>query len=255
MCAKVGRMISRLGEPNFAGALGEALRGTAAFDYCVVFGYSGDKRPLALHDDFPPDRHRIHVADYLEGPYILDPFFLASQDPGRRGLYRLSDIAPDRFYQGEYFKSYYGQTGLAEEIGYLVSASDNLTLVLSLMRREKRFSAVEFRHLAALWPVVDAAARQHWGKLKHPLGDGQDGIEARIRDAFRSIGEGVLTPREREVVEFTLKGYSADAAGKALGISPGTIRIHRRNIYAKLRISSQGELFSAFLAAIMRKSE
>ena len=32
-----------------------------------------------------------------------------------------------------------------------------------------------------------------------------------------------------------------------LGISPGTVRIHRRNIYAKLRINSQGELFSKFI--------
>ncbi len=228
MYATVGRLIACLGEPEFPRALGDVLRQTATFDDCVVFGDSGDKRPLALYNDFLPDRHRVHVSDFLEGPYILDPFFLASQDPERRGLYRLSDIAPDRFYQGEYFKSYYRQTGLAEGIGYLVSISESLTLVLSMMRRQRRFSAVEFRHLAALWPVVDAAARQHWGRLKHPLADGQDDIEGRIRDAYRSIGEGVLTPREREVVEFTLKGYSADAAGKALGISPGTIRIHRR---------------------------
>ncbi|MGR3700268.1 MAG: LuxR C-terminal-related transcriptional regulator, partial [Roseovarius sp.] len=41
-----------------------------------------------------------------------------------------------------------------------------------------------------------------------------------------------------------------DATGRALGISPGTVRIHRRNIYAKLRVSSQGELFSSFIAAL-----
>ena len=60
----------------------------------------------------------------------------------------------------------------------------------------------------------------------------------------------MLTPREREVVEYTLRGHSAEAAGRALGISAGTVRIHRRNIYAKLRIGSQGELFSRFIAAL-----
>ncbi len=59
-----------------------------------------------------------------------------------------------------------------------------------------------------------------------------------------------MTPREREVVEHTLRGHSADAIGKLLGISPGTVRIHRKNIYSKLRINSQGELFSAFISAI-----
>jgi DNA-binding CsgD family transcriptional regulator len=53
-------------------------------------------------------------------------------------------------------------------------------------------------------------------------------------------------------VEHTLKGHSAEAVGRILGISPGTVRIHRRNIYAKLRISSQGELFSRFIQTLSR---
>ncbi len=79
-------------------------------------------------------------------------------------------------------------------------------------------------------------------------------MEDRIETAFRSIGEGVLTPRERQVVELTLRGHSADAIGKRLGISSGTVRIHRRNIYSKLRISSQGELFSEFINAMLVSS-
>jgi DNA-binding CsgD family transcriptional regulator len=43
-----------------------------------------------------------------------------------------------------------------------------------------------------------------------------------------------LTPREREIVGFILKGHSAEATGQALGVASGTVRIHRRNIYAKL---------------------
>jgi len=69
--------------------------------------------------------------------------------------------------------------------------------------------------------------------------------------AFLNFGEGILTPRERQVVEFTLKGHSAEAAGKILEISPGTVRIHRRNVYSKLRIRSQGELFSKFIDALV----
>ena len=61
----------------------------------------------------------------------------------------------------------------------------------------------------------------------------------------------MLTPRERQVVELTLRGHSADAIGKLLDIASGTVRIHRRNIYTKLRISSQGELFSTFIKAMI----
>lgn len=38
--------------------------------------------------------------------------------------------------------------------------------------------------------------------------------------------------------------------GAISGISPGTVRIHRRNIHAKLRICSQGELFSLFIDVV-----
>jgi len=43
-----------------------------------------------------------------------------------------------------------------------------------------------------------------------------------------------------------LEGHSSDSIAKDLGIIVGTVRIHRSNIYAKLQISSQQELFSIF---------
>jgi hypothetical protein len=33
----------------------------------------------------------------------------------------------------------------------------------------------------------------------------------------------------------------------SLDISPGTVKIHRKNIYRKLKVSSQAELFAAFM--------
>lgn len=246
-----GRLIEAIGNPDFPAILAASLREIAPFDFIVIFGYVGSARPLALFDDFPPKRRRLHVEEYLEGPYLLDPFFLASTDLSAPGLWRLSELAPDRFYQGEYFKSYYEQTGLAEEIGYLIQIDASITIVVSLMRTERRFSAGEVRALKRVRPVVDAACRRHWAGMSARAEADTPAIEESIERAFRTIGEGALTPRERQVVAFTLKGHSAEAIGKILGISSGTVRIHRRNIYSKLRINSQGELFSAFLGAML----
>ncbi|QJF50750.1 helix-turn-helix transcriptional regulator [Roseobacter ponti] len=253
--ARVAQIISSLGTPDLPGHLSDALKALVDFDDTVIFGYVGASRPLALYNDFPEDRRRLHVDEYLEGPYLLDPFFLASTGDVEQGLWRLSEIAPDRFYQGEYFRSYYGQTGLAEEIGYLVNIHANLSIVISLMRRTRRFSKAEIRTLKAAWPVVEATCRRQWDQTSDVHDQEDSSFEGKIALAFRRIGEGILTPREREVVELTLKGHSADAVGKLLGISSGTVRIHRKNIYSKLRINSQGELFSAFLAAITDSGE
>lgn len=252
---QAGKIVEEIGTPSFPAVLAAGLRTIAPCDYIVIFGYVGAARPLDLFDDFPPDRRRMHVEEYQEGPYLLDPFHLASVGDTPPGLWRLREIAPDRFYQGEYYRSYYGQTGLAEEIGYVLDINKHLGVVVSLMRREKKFSNAEMKALKRVFPVVDAACRKHWRDLPLEQGSHAPDMENRIEHAFRSIGEGVLTPREREVVELTLRGHSAEAIGELLGISSGTVRIHRRNIYSKLRISSQGELFSEFITAILNPIE
>jgi len=251
-----GAVLAALDTPGLARSLADLLRDVAPFSYTVMFGYCGTARPVDLHDDFPEGKRQIFVTDYQAGPYLLDPFYQAAVLPVAPGLYRLRDVAPDRFYQGEYFRNYYVQTGLAEEIGYFVDLPQGTMVVVSLMRAEKPFSPKEFLALRALFPFVAAAARRHWALLHHKFGEAgkvteHDGLQQRVAYVFGSFGDGILTPREREVAEFTLRGHSADSAGQLLGISPGTVRIHRRNIYSKLRINSQGELFSRCLDTLV----
>ncbi len=250
-----GAVVAALDSQTLPQALAGLLRQTAPFTYMVIFGYCGAARPIDLFDDFPPGKRKIFVTDYQAGPYLLDPFYLAAAGHIAPGLYRLRDVAPDRFYQGEYYRNYYARTGLAEEIAYFVDLPGKATLVLSLMRAEKPFSQKEHAALAALFPFVAAVAQRRWAGLvrqfrKDGAATGEQVPQGAVAYDLRSFGEDILTPREREVAEFTLKGHSADSTGQILGISPGTVRIHRRNIYSKLRINSQGELFLRFLNTI-----
>lgn len=241
----IGCAIDAIGTPAFCPALTNWLQAVVPFTFTVVFGYQGERRPLELFDDFPKDRRKVFVSDYVEGPYLLDPFCQAAIRPVVPGLYRLKTLAPDRFYQGEYYRTYYIRTEIAEEIGYFAEMPGDCHVVFSLMREERPFSLPEFRRLAALSPVVTALMYRHWAGLA------QD-FAARPGPQPDTLGKGLgrLTPREREIVAWILKGHSADATGSRLGISPGTVRIHRRNIYAKLGISSQRELFARFMAGL-----
>lgn len=56
-------------------------------------------------------------------------------------------------------------------------------------------------------------------------------------DAFEA-----LTPRERDVMALMAAGYSRSYIGKVLYISPDTVKVHAKHIYAKLGISSKDEL-------------
>ena len=256
---QLGAAIRAIGSPLFPEELARALRELVPFDYTVMFAYHGDARPIDLYDDFPANKRKVFVTTYQEGPYLLDPFFLACTNNLEPNLYRLKELAPDRFYQGEYFRSYYVQTGLSEEIGYFVGLPGDVTAVVSLMRADTSatFSAREFRLLENVEPLVRATVYQQWqdlhGKFSNTGSEGdQRNIQRYIEHAFHTFGRNLLTPRERDVVEYVLKGYSSEAIGKILTISTGTVRIHRKNIYAKLGIGSQGELFSLFIDALTR---
>lgn len=251
--AFAAEVVAALDSPILPQTLADLLRQVAPFSYTVMFGYHGTAQPLDLYDDFPPGNRKIFVTDYQAGPYMLDPFFLAASRSVTPGLYRLRDLAPDRFYQGEYFRSYYVKTGLAEEVAYFVTLPDHSTLTVSLMRAEKPFSQKEFSALEAVFPFVAATARRHWRGLDQKFGESGrflQGQQRRMSYDLGSFGQGILTPREREVAELTLKGHSAESTGQILDIAAGTVRIHRRNIYAKLGINSQGELFSRFLSTL-----
>ena len=253
----LSQCIDAIATENFPQRLIDALKSLTDFDYSVVFAYYQSERPVCLFHTFSPEKQAVFVDDYLKGPYLLDPFFKACGRQVETGLYRIRDVAPDRFYQSEYYRSYYIQTGLAEEICYTFYLSHGVAVVISLMRSgdSSRYSAREFRLLDVVTPIVVSLARRHWqdvpDKFDTETADNKSHQDRSLIENTVSVLLGQrITPRETQVVAQVLEGHSSDSIAKSLRISVGTVRIHRRNIYAKLRISSQQELFSIFFKKI-----
>lgn len=68
------------------------------------------------------------------------------------------------------------------------------------------------------------------------------------------LDEHKLTPREIEIVTHILKGETTTRISAALGISIGTIRNHKHNLYYKLDITTERELFCMIFEAMTRQS-
>jgi DNA-binding CsgD family transcriptional regulator len=122
------------------------------------------------------------------------------------------------------------------------------------------FATRERKRLAGVAGLVATVSAQNWKDIEERFSGRRQGrrterAEQALASAFRRFGAGKLTNREAEIVELVLKGNSSEAIGKRLGIATGTVRIHRKNIYMKLDISSQGELFSRFVASMSRGDE
>ena len=258
--AHLSQCVDSLGDECFPLSLVDALKSLTDIDNLVVFAYYQSEKPLCLFHTFSTENRVIFVDDYLKGPYLLDPFFKACGRQINPGLYRLRDIAPDRFYQSEYYRSYYVRTGLSEEICFTFYLQRNVAFVISLMRsgESSRFSAREFRLLKGVAPIIISLAQRHWQNVPEKfntgtIGDRSDGEQSLIEDTVSTLFSKRITPRETQVVAQVLEGHSSDSIAKNLAISVGTVRIHRRNIYAKLQISSQQELFSMFFKKITAK--
>jgi DNA-binding CsgD family transcriptional regulator len=216
------------------------MRALVRVDEVVVFAYHHADRPLDLYSTFSPADYHVFVALYQAGPYLLDPFCRHARDR-RAGLCRMRDLAPDRFYSSEYHRTYYVQTGLAEEVGFFVPI-EGATVVLSLMRREASggFSQAELALLHQVEPLVSDLVRLYWGHVAARFGAPAPppGPWARLN----------LTDREAAIVELVLQGHSSESIALRLGIATGTVKVHRRNVYRKLGISSQTQLLSLYLA-------
>ena len=131
---------------------------------------------------------------------------------------------------------------------FLADVSAQTTIALVVGRRARMFSRAELRCLELIEPTVLACLGQIWGR--HNSGkvrDAGDDVHQRLTECFDGFGQSVLTRREREISQLLLRGHSSKSVARELNIAPGTVMVHKRNLFGKLGISSQYELFSLFI--------
>jgi DNA-binding CsgD family transcriptional regulator len=239
---------------GFVPALLGAVQRLVHADFVMVFGYRGSDQPQMLGDTLAREHHRVCSEDYVNGPYLLDPFYKLVEDGKREGCFRLHDIAPDRFRQSEYYRTHYKRTGIGEEVGFVFDAGRGIIGVASLARwtSSPALSRDELDILQAIEPAIAAFCARHWGRINRARLVSAGGASTAALEDFAG---GVLSARERQIMTMILQGHSTQSLAHHLDISPGTVKIHRKNVYRKLNISTQAELFAAYLAFVQSRPE
>ncbi len=64
------------------------------------------------------------------------------------------------------------------------------------------------------------------------------------------ISELGLTPRERDIVDLSLKGHDNARISELLDITVGNIKNHKRRVYAKLALAGERDLFVMYIDAM-----
>ena len=181
--------------------------------------------------------------------YLLDPLYQLALRRKKPAICRCRDETPDRFRSSEYYRQYYERTHLADEMDFLLDADTNSTLVLVVGRWEARFLRSDVARLRVMEPIVKAAMQRIWNAwaARHTEDERDLSMHQRLTQCFEHFGESSLTQRERQITQLLLRGHSSKSIARELNIAPGTVMVHKRNLFSKLGITSQYELFSLFI--------
>ncbi len=250
--AALARLVESNDVDSAAGALADAIGAAVEHEGTCLLAFHRDAPPEVFHHTLDPAGRRHYVDRYVAGPYLLDPLYLLAVSEEKPGMCRFRDESPDRFRSSEYYRQYCERTHLRDEMDFLVDVSANSTLVLVVGRRTRRFRKAELERLKLVEALVHAAMRTIWQRSAASTRRQEPGgsLHQRLTRCFENFGEGLLTERERQITQLLLRGHSTKSVARELGIAPGTVMVHKRNLFAKLGITSQYELFSLFIDAL-----
>ena len=245
----IAEVIRSNDDQRSAAALIEAIGAVVNHEGTCLLAFHRDARPDVLHHTLEPAGQKHYVERYLAGPYLLDPLYQLALQDNRPALCRFRDELPDRFRSSEYYRHYCEQTHLTDEMDYLSRVNERTSLALVIGRRDRMFTKSELQRLELIEPTVQACMESIWQQWNERTGPGNqdDAVHRRLTECFEKFGESVLTDRERQISLLLLRGYSSKAIARVLRIAPGTVMVHKRNLFAKLDISSQYGLFSLFI--------
>ncbi|MEM6886905.1 MAG: helix-turn-helix transcriptional regulator [Pseudomonadota bacterium] len=244
------RTIAAIGTSEFPFRFVQTCTGMAKADAAYLSAFFVNARPVEIYSSGKDQQSLEALAVYLDVGFVLDPFYQLFQTATSDRVHALAYIAPDDFRRSVYYSRFFSALNLTDECGLMLPFGNQAALFLSMGVHGN--SKMQLGTLQAMLPAISALARRHWTVLTPERFDGTGRLAAQLEAAFASFGTSTLSPREGEITRMIPQGHSSKAIALAFENSPETIKVHRKRIYAKLDVSSQGELLSLFLESLRR---
>lgn len=259
-------VMAHVGTAEFSDALLRAIVQIVPHNSMLIIGAERGGGPILLCDRLDEAERPAFYDIYLKGAYLLAPGYRAAQDTDISGVWSLRDVFPGDIAESDYFKVYWRETGMIDELFMFTRLDNDRTVWLALGRYGENvpfgdlsvpFSAEDISRLNLVEPIFREATRKNWQGRE--LSD-QDTIQPQPdhdhnRKMMDNFAKDQLSPREFDVCQKLLRGHSSKSAARDLGISPETERIHRRRIFNKLSVSSHVELMALFVESLSSEAQ
>lgn len=194
---------------------------------------------------------------YQQGLYRQDRSFDAV-GPGQVAVLRMhADEAPNSLHR----EAIYRRHGMVERLSVVAREDSHSLLAVNLYRHDHqgRFSEGEQAGFASMAGLLLAAVQRHlaWGAAATAL-PGAAMPTPQTPTAGLGPDRGVrlallarcpaLTPRELDVLERLLRGWTYDGIAADLGLGLATVKTYRARAFFRMGLHFKSELFAAFVA-------
>jgi DNA-binding CsgD family transcriptional regulator len=171
-------------------------------------------------------------------------------------------VAPTSLCDDAYRREFYDSVNIFEEVALCSEIGGRRLYVAYYRERAKgHFRRSEIELLAACGQSVfsvlnkQADMARRLGCLNvRPQPLSRDELLKKVNAAILEDAPQ-LTQREAEICAGIILGYTVVGLSLNLGISVNTVATHRKRAYAKLRISSQNELFVHYFGLVERLNQ
>ncbi|MCK5879938.1 MAG: LuxR family transcriptional regulator, partial [Holophagae bacterium] len=118
-------LVRHIGRDNFHELLAQCLQSVSGYDSTFIVEFHWQQRPIRIYDNLVREFREVTSDPYVHGAYLLDPFYALFCDGTRSGQFRLKEIAPEGFFQSEYYRKFYFETQLKDETGLFIPVDDD----------------------------------------------------------------------------------------------------------------------------------
>jgi DNA-binding CsgD family transcriptional regulator len=254
--AQLARVADWVGDAAFYGELLKAFGKHLGADLPMVMRYSRRHAPeYMIHDGLESE----HMEMYLRGLYRIDPIYRLCRQRRVQGVKDLASVSTPADRSGDYFNIFLRLTGMADDLVMLLPV-DVETSIGVVYERKTLFRSHEIAEMRTLFPLIESLHQVHQRVIRtqSPPNAGVRGRQENgtpepgllpidHKAALGSFLRRELTPRERDIVHLILMGYPNIKVAERLKLSVNTVKNHKKRMYLKLDITTERELFLAFV--------
>lgn len=249
-----------IGSPTFESCLLKLLNKVTPVDHCVVFTFGqGGAGHLFTHGRMQVEEAQQLADDYVKHFHQQDPNFAQVSGAIEGCEDALIPLAMEPsankvsdFAYKNYFFDRHNLIDKASTVGKVEQGSVYCNFYR--MGRSGPYSGKDWQLLESILPLVTTLISAHYRMLQLSPAEPQRPYRNARSLVHNIISKNAspfsqLTPREREVCERILLGYTSVGIGLDLNIAQSSVVTYRRRAYEKLDISSQNQLFTLCLTA------